>query len=54
MSGHANGHAHEHQHAHEHSHEHAHAHGHAHTDPATARIVLALGPESEQMPVAEL
>ncbi|MEB8325927.1 hypothetical protein NGF75_07980 [Dietzia kunjamensis] len=36
MSGHANG--------------HAHAHGHAHTDPATARVVLALGPESEQMP----
>ncbi|WP_440220185.1 hypothetical protein [Dietzia sp. MNB45] len=36
MSGHANG--------------HAHAHGHGHTDPATARVVLALGPESEQMP----
>lgn len=29
---------------------HAHGHGHGHTDPATARIVLALGPESEQMP----
>ncbi|MCT1883909.1 hypothetical protein AB6N35_02735 [Dietzia cinnamea] len=25
-------------------------HAHGHTDPATARIVLALGPESEQMP----
>lgn len=28
----------------------AHPHAHAHTDPATARIVVALGPESEQMP----
>lgn len=33
-----------------HGHEHTHGHHHAHPDPATARIVLALGPESEQMP----
>lgn len=42
MNGHGHGHAHGHAHGHEHS--------HGHTDPATARIVLALGPESEQMP----
>ncbi|MFI8592277.1 hypothetical protein [Dietzia maris] len=37
-------------HGHEHGHTHEHGHSHTHTDPATARIVLALGPESEQMP----
>ena len=35
---------------HAHSHSNAHSHSHAHTDPATARIVAALGPESEGMP----
>lgn len=48
MSGHGHGHAH--GHAHDHGHDHAPGHGHGHTDPATARVVLALGPESEQMP----
>ncbi|MFN3600858.1 MAG: sirohydrochlorin chelatase [Dietzia sp.] len=31
-------------------HEHAHEHAHQHRDPATARIVAAVGPEAEQMP----
>ena len=44
MSGPAAVHQHGHEQAHEHTDEHAHA------DPATARVVLALGPESEQMP----
>lgn len=45
-------------HGHVHAHEHDHAHGHAHEtthaaahrDPASARVVAAIGPESEAMP----
>ncbi|MEH6382841.1 MAG: hypothetical protein V7768_14150, partial [Dietzia cercidiphylli] len=32
------------------AHSPVHEHVHQHTDPATARIVAALGPEAEQMP----
>ncbi|MDV8001478.1 hypothetical protein [Rhodococcus sp. IEGM 1408] len=51
---HDNGHSHGHEHNNGHDHVHDHAHGHQnapdHRDPASARVVAAIGPESEAMP----